>query len=1107
MSPSGGRGRGKGRGRPKKGEGGDVSPEWLPPRQQKEFETTRVTRSSRAGGLVVQQQGGGADEEGERERLALKFHRQQGDIWAPGPNIGAERAVASDFFTQQSASPSSQGAGGGSANQTRGSGKGSKGNRGRGGGVGQTRNGSTRLNSSTQPNSEGGGDEGGEDLGSQQGPSQPLPLPAAFDLPTLEEAHTTHIPTLKHVPKAAKGDFARELASLWHNLGSDTVDDRLWLLESIFARCILPAGRGKRIADAYSQSRVVKERLRRWRAGEYRQLWDEAVQVTKKRPKKSSKARRYQGDFEEKSAEERNADRAAALAGEGEYARAVQALGSAGMAPRSAATEAELRRKHPSGSSPLANLPTTEVAPLTLTKLEVRKSVDKFGRGKAAGPSGLRAEHVKVALSGPPNRSDRALTGLTKLVNAMVAGGVPESVAPFLCGARLHAALKRDGSIRPIAVGNLLRRLVARCIARSVASKAAAYLSPLQLGVGVPGACEAIVHAARQALEKNPNKLLLQVDFMNAFNCAERGSTLQDVAELFPEMLAWCLTCYGQPTHLQYGQARLLSTMGWHQGDALASLLFALTLQPIALLIQEQLPNVDLHAWFLDDGTLVGTEEELQQVVDIILKEGPARGLHLSTSHTSTNPKSALWSPLLAATGGGNDDPLQRGVPLERGGGVTLLGAPIGQAEFVRDTVKRKVEKIGDTIALLPLLKDPQTEYVLLRSCLALPKVSFLLRTVNTSYFASLLKQFDALVREALIRILGAPVDDPQWLQAKLPISLGGMGLRGAEDHASSAHVSSLLSSYTLTIQLQGGQDENTTGIVLPQQLLEDISLRTGEDASVESLWGLSQKMLSFKVDNQNLSLLMQQLENGASVREVARLKSLGLPYSGAWLLTPPIPALGLHLKPSEFTLAARYRLGINVYDGSGPCPACLQPSDSLGDHALCCGHYGERITRHNQIRDQLFSLAQGAALGPVREGRFLLPGSEKRPADIFIPSWAEGLDCALDVTVINPLQDSTVVRAAAEPGHALGVAYGRKMRGAEEQCLRQGIRFMPVVAETLGGWDTAAIREIKKLAAAKARHLGNEEDEEVRKAFGRLSILLMRGNSAILANRIPTQE
>ena len=93
------------------------------------------------------------------------------------------------------------------------------------------------------------------------------------------------------------------------------------------------------------------------------------------------------------------------------------------------------------------------------------------------------------------------------------------------------------------------------------------------------------------------------------------------------------------------------------------------------------------------------------------------------------------------------------------------------------------MEKIGETIALLPLLKDPQTEYVLLRSCLALLKISFLLRTVNTTYFATLLQQFDGLIREALIRILGAPVDDSQWLQAKLPISLGGMGLKLGMGH------------------------------------------------------------------------------------------------------------------------------------------------------------------------------------------------------------------------------------------------------------------------------------------------------------------------------------
>ena len=101
--------------------------------------------------------------------------------------------------------------------------------------------------------------------------------------------------------------------------------------------------------------------------------------------------------------------------------------------------------------------------------------------------------------------------------------------------------------------------------------------------------------------------------------------------------------------------------------------------------------------------------------------------------------------------------------------------------------------------------------------------------------------------------------------------------------------------------------------------------------------------MMSFKVDSQNLVKLKERVGEEGHEREVARLNSLTLPYAGSWLLTPPIAVLGLHLRPTEFTLAARYRLGINVYDSDGPCPACQQFSDAKGDHALCCGRYGDR--------------------------------------------------------------------------------------------------------------------------------------------------------------------
>ena len=79
------------------------------------------------------------------------------------------------------------------------------------------------------------------------------------------------------------------------------------------------------------------------------------------------------------------------------------------------------------------------------------------------------------------------------------------------------------------------------------------------------------------------------------------------------------------------------------------------------------------------------------------------------------------------------------------------------------------------------------------------------------------------------------------------------------------------------------------------------------------------------------------------------------------------------------------------------------------------------------------------------------------------------------------------------------------KMRGAEEECRRQGIAFLPIAAESFGGWHGVAEAQVKKLGAALARNVGQEEEEAGRHLWGRLGILLQRGNAAILGNRVPT--
>ena len=131
--------------------------------------------------------------------------------------------------------------------------------------------------------------------------------------------------------------------------------------------------------------------------------------------------------------------------------------------------------------------------------------------------------------------------------------------------------------------------------------------------------------------------------------------------------------------------------------------------------------------------------------------------------------------------------------------------------------------------------------------------------------------------------------------------------------------------------------------------------------------------------------------------------------------------------------------------------------SDRLGDHAISCGIGGERIARHNHCREALLQTAQQAGLGPIREPEGLLPGSDDRPADLLIPHWSGGKDTALDFTVVNPLQSALVGRVAEEGGVAVEHAHMVKVRKYEQRCAGEGIHFLPVAVDTLGGWHPSA--------------------------------------------------
>ena len=204
---------------------------------------------------------------------------------------------------------------------------------------------------------------------------------------------------------------------------------------------------------------------------------------------------------------------------------------------------------------------------------------------------------------------------LTAVCQLLAQGEVPAAVSPSFAGAALHALPKKHGGVRPIAVGETLRRLVAKLLCRSVRQEARDYLFPLQLGVGVQSGAEAAVHAARQWADRNDvvgDRVLVKVDFSNAFNSVCRKAVLQAVRERLPALVPWVAWTYGAGSRLRFGGDTVWSTRGVQQGDALGPLLFALALQP-ALAAASAAAPLDLCFAYLDDVVLAGKDEHVQQ--------------------------------------------------------------------------------------------------------------------------------------------------------------------------------------------------------------------------------------------------------------------------------------------------------------------------------------------------------------------------------------------------------------------------------------------------------------------------------------------------------------
>eukprot|EP00731_Ephydatia_muelleri_P002839 Em0001g2839a len=275
------------------------------------------------------------------------------------------------------------------------------------------------------------------------------------------------------------------------------------------------------------------------------------------------------------------------------------------------------------------------------------------------------------------------------------------------------------------------------------------------------------------------------------------------------------------------------------------------------------------------------------------------------------------------------------------------------------------------------------------------------------------------------------------------------------------------------------------------------------EKLSVNSIISspVSQKLLSSKVND----LCFQDLFDRSSPANKARLLSVSAPHATSWLSVIPSTSQGLHLHPIEFRVAVKWWLGLDTSQGS-QCAFCPAHSlDPLGHHALTCKCGGDAVLRHNALRDTLVHFLHRAhASVQVEVGAGLFPDhSQSRPADILLQNWNLGRPVALDISVVSPLNPSTLAEAGATFGAVLEATESRKHQANDEKCSALGWVSTPLAVDSYGAWGKEATLFLAQVAARLAIHKSLPKSQASFDLFSNLSICLIRANARAILRRV----
>ena len=253
--------------------------------------------------------------------------------------------------------------------------------------------------------------------------------------------------------------------------------------------------------------------------------------------------------------------------------------------------------------------------------------------------------------------------------------------------------LNKNPGVRPIGVGEVLRRIVGKAVSNIAKLDLLESMGPLQLCAGQNVGCEAACHAMSKIFDDDTTEAVIFVDATNAFNSLNRQVTLHNCKFICPALCPILINTYHEPSLLFVVGETLLSREGTTQGDPLAMSMYAIGTRPLI----QKLQGIAKQLWYADDLAAGSNIPKLREWWDMLSKMGPLYGYNPKSSKTCLLVKPDFIDSARRLFG-------DTGIHISSDG-HHYLGCPIGNISFLKKFVSTKISQWSSELETPPPLQ------------------------------------------------------------------------------------------------------------------------------------------------------------------------------------------------------------------------------------------------------------------------------------------------------------------------------------------------------------------------------------------------------------------